>query len=142
MRQGRGAASAQSYEIFGKAGWVARWSPIDEGSVYGGLSRVWQHGGGFVENGPNNSSPATIQPGTDAINVARVGAQWTHLFVPSFETQMNIALAQSFASQGGVSGSVLGYNNISANFSEQAWAEYGVRLGYRVADGLVADVFG
>ena len=73
--------------------------------------------------------------------MARVGAQWTHLFVPSFETQMNIALAQSFASQGGVSGSVLGYNNISANFSEQAWAEYGVRLGYRVADGLVADVF-
>lgn len=141
MRQGRGSASAQSYEIFGKAGWVYRWSPIDEGSVYGGLSRVWQDAGGFVENGPNNSSPATILPGTDAINVARLGAQWTHLFVPKLETQINIALAQSFASQAGLSGSVLGYNNISTNFSEQAWAEYGVRLGYRVADGLVADIF-
>jgi autotransporter-associated beta strand protein len=140
-RLGRGAADDQSYEIFGKAGWVTRWTPIDEASAYVGLSRVWQNAGGFVETSLNNSSPANILPGVDAINVARVGAQWTHLFAARFETQINIALAQSFGSQGGVSGSVLGANAISASFGDMTWAEYGLRVGYRVADGLVADIF-
>jgi len=140
-RLGRGTANDQSYEIFGKAGWVWRWTPIDEASAYAGLSYVWQNAGGFVETGLNNSSAATILPGVDAINVVRVGAQWTHLFAARIETQVNIALAQSFGAQGGVSGSVLGANAIDARFSDMTWAEYGLRVGYRVSDGLVADAF-
>ncbi|MDI9849557.1 autotransporter-associated beta strand repeat-containing protein [Rhodoblastus sp. 17X3] len=141
MRQGRGASNADSYDIFGKAGWVMRWSPVDESSVYGGLSRVWQNAGGFVESSVNNSSPATISPGMDAINVARFGAQWTHLFVPNLESQINLALAQSFGSQSGLRGSILGYGNIQTRGNDYTWAEYGLRVGYRVAQGLVADVF-
>jgi autotransporter-associated beta strand protein len=140
-RQGPGAFNAESYVAFGKLGWVYRWSDIDEGSIYGGLSRIWQFGDSYAESGPKNILPATIDPGTAAVNVARVGAQWTHLFVPNLESQINLVLAQSFASQSGLSGSVLGFSNIRTTANNYTWAEYGLRLGYRVANNLVVDVF-
>jgi autotransporter-associated beta strand protein len=140
-RTGRGSSMADDFATFGKLGWISRFSPIDEAAVHIAVSRTWQIVGGYTENGANNPSPATIAGGTDLMNIAGVGGQWTHLFGQSVEAQVGLALEQSFGARSGVSGTVSGLNPGGIVAGEFHWVEYGARLGYRIGNGFVADIF-
>ena len=39
----------RSLAVFGRAGWVDRFTPIDEAAVYGDLGRNWMQTGGYTE---------------------------------------------------------------------------------------------
>jgi autotransporter-associated beta strand protein len=140
-RIGRGASIADDFSTFGKLGWIARFSPIDEAAVHLTVSRTWQIVGGYTEGGVNNPSPATFAGGTDVMNIAGVGGQWTHLFGQNLEAQIGLALEQSFGSRSGVSGTVAGLSSGAIVAGEYHWLEFGGRIGYRIGNGFVADIF-
>jgi autotransporter-associated beta strand protein len=138
---GHGQGDASDYSTFAKLGWVHRWTQIDEAAIYGELSHNWLNNGGYSENAIANPAVATMSSGVDMMNIAKIGAQWTHLFDARIETQINGGVAHSFGSSNSVGAffPTLGAFNIS--LAEQTWIEYGARVGYRLGDGLVADAF-
>ncbi len=145
LTTGLGAASAidRNAAIFGRVGWVDRLTPIDEAAVYGDLSRNWMQTGGYTEaTGPLNPYPATVQNGVDTLNVARIGAQYTHLFAGNFEVNVSGALAYGFGAGLGSQVNVFDFGTVAPYPIENSgWFEYGARIGYRVSRRMVIDAF-
>ncbi len=145
LTTGLGSASAidRNAAIFGRVGWVDRLTPIDEAAVYGDLSRNWMQTGGYTEaTGPLNPYPATVQSGVDTLNVARIGAQYTHLFARSFEVNVSAAYAYGFGAGLGSQFNVFDFGTVAPYPIENSgWVEYGARIGYRVSRRMVIDAF-
>ena len=142
---GRGNASAIDREltVFGRAGWVARLSEVDEAAVYGDLGRNWMQTGGYTEmTSASNPYPATVANGLDTLNVARLGAQYTRLFNGNIEVNVSGAVAYGFGAGSGAAVNVYGFGPIAAGaLPNTAWGEYGARIGYRLNNNLVIDAF-
>jgi hypothetical protein len=138
---GSATASTTNYAVFGRAGWVYRFSPVDEASVGAELSHSWQHVGAYSEAlSPVNPVPLVNSGGTDEMNIGKVGGQWTHLFGTSIETQINLGIAHSFGSRSGLNPIINGVNTRPA-LGEYTWAEYGARIGYRIRPNVILDAF-
>jgi hypothetical protein len=144
------STNASDYGVYARAGWITRLSPRDEiaGSVE--VWQLWQTVNGYTESTgtPNtfgivpNPFNATIATGTDRTNLAKVGAQWTHLFGDSIETNVNGGFVQSFGNHSGLVAAVTGYeDSITPVIGNQYWFEYGGRVGYRITQGWTADLF-
>jgi hypothetical protein len=140
---GYGDGVDRSLAIFGRAGWVARVTPIDEAAVYADLSRNWLLTGGYTEGASAaNPYPATVQNGLAALNVARVGAQYTHLFFGRFEVNVSAAVAYGFGLQSGSLYNVYDFGTVVPSpIGNSTWFEYGGRIGYRVGERFVIDAF-
>lgn len=142
---GQGQTTASNYSIYGKIGWVYRFSERDEASANVELSRSWQLVGGYVE-APSliNPQPAVMRRGIDRMNIAKASAQWIHLFGSTVETQINLGVARSF---GTTTGQItdysmgLGLGLYKGQPREATWLEYGLRVGYRLQKNIVLDVF-
>jgi hypothetical protein len=133
---------ASNYSVFERAGWIVRLTPRDELAVSGELWQGWQRVRGYQEiTTLANPFSATIADSTDRINLARVGAQWTHLFGNFVEVNVNGGLVQSFASSTGLQAAVVGVGNILPTFGNQHWFELGGRVGARLTKNMTADVF-
>ena len=141
--EGVGSAIDRGLAIFGRAGWVARLTPIDEGAVFVDLVRGWQEQGGYTEVSTSvNPFPATVSNGVSREDVVRVGAQYTHLLFGNLEANVNGALAHGFDSSFGSQVSVLSFGSIAPfPILNSTWVEYGGRLGYRFSRNLVVDAF-
>ena len=141
--EGVGSAIDRGLAIFGRAGWVARLTPIDEGAVFVDLVRGWQEQGGYTEvSTAVNPFPATVSNGVSREDVVRVGAQYTHLLFGNLEANVNGALAHGFDSSFGSQVSVLSFGSIAPfPILNSTWVEYGGRLGYRFSRNLVVDAF-
>jgi hypothetical protein len=134
--------TASNYSVFERAGWILRLTPRDEIAVSGELWQGWQRVRGYQEiTTLANPFSASIADGTDRINLARVGAQWTHLFGSFVEVNVNGGFVQSFASSTGLQAAVVGVGNILPTFGNQHWFELGGRVGARLTKNMTADVF-
>jgi hypothetical protein len=134
--------SSSNYGAYGRAGWINRLSPRDEiaGSVE--VWQLWQRVNGYTDpTSAFNPFDATIATGTDRTNLVKIGGQWTHLFGSSVEANVNGGYVHSFASHSGVVANVTGAGIVAPNMGDQGWFEYGGRLGYRITQGWVADLF-
>jgi len=133
----------RSLALFGRIGWVARVTPIDEGAVYADISRNWLLAGAHSEGlGVANPYPASVPTGLDTLNVAHLGAQWTHLFGGRFEANVSAGLAYGFQISSGPAYSVYDNGIIPpGSIGNSAWFEYGARVGYRAGDKMVIDAF-
>jgi hypothetical protein len=133
---------SSNYSVFERAGWIVRVSPRDEFAVSGELWQGWQRVRGYQEiTTLANPFTASIADSTDRINLARVGAQWTHLFGNFIEVNVNGGFVQSFASSTGLQAAVVGVGNILPTFGNQHWVELGGRVGARLTKNMTADVF-
>jgi len=104
--------------------------------------QLWQRVNGYSD--PSiafNPFNASIAPGTDRTNLVKVGGQWTHLFGSSIETNINGGFVQSFAGHSGIVATVTGDGTIVPTIGNQSWFEYGGRVGFRITQGWVADLF-
>ena len=139
---GGGKANASNYSAFAKLGWVWRLTPADEVAANGEFARLWQRVGAYSETfGVNNPAPASINSGTDRLNVVKFGGQWTHLFGSTIETQVNLGVVRSFGGTSGLIANVAGNGAIAGALRDQTWAEYGLRVGYRIQKGMIIDAF-
>jgi hypothetical protein len=140
---GTGSAIDRGLAVFGRVGWVARLTPIDEGAVFVDLVRAWQEQGGYTEvSTAVNPFPATLSNGVDRGDVVRVGAQYTHLLWGNVEANINGAVAYGFDSKFGSQVAVVDFGSIAPfPLLNSTWVEYGGRLAYRFSRSLVVDAF-
>jgi hypothetical protein len=61
--------------------------------------------------------------------------------VNSIEGNINGRFVQSFANHSGIVATVTGDGLVVPTIGNQSWFEYGGRLGFRIANGWVADLF-
>ena len=98
VSSGWGKTINRNMAIFGRVGWVDRLTPIDEAAIYTDISRNWLQTSGYSETmTPANPYPMTLDSGTDALNIARLGGQWTHLFFGKLEANVSAAVAYGFS---------------------------------------------
>ncbi|HET7886031.1 MAG TPA: hypothetical protein VFL62_07385 [Bradyrhizobium sp.] len=136
------STNASEYGVYGRAGWISRMSPRDELAVSVEIWQLWQTVSGYSDpNAPFNPFNATVATGTDRTNLAKVGAQWTHLFGDSIEGNVNGGFVQSFANHSGLIATVTGDGLVAPTIGNQSWFEYGGRVGFRITKGWVADLF-
>lgn len=135
-----GRTRGQAAAAFAKLGWVFRATQRDEIAVFGELWRSWQRVDSFTEETFSGSSNF-IRATSDQMSIAKVGAQWTHLWGSSIETHLNGGVARTFGSSVGMLGALTELGNPAAPLKERTYFEYGARIGYRVTPKLVLDVF-
>ena len=140
---GTATAVDRALSAFARLGWLARISPTDEAAVYGDLGRNWMQTGGYSEATTGiNPYPATVAPGLDTLNVARIGGQYTHLFNGAIEANVSAGIAYGFGAGSGSVVNVYDFGPIAPNtLPNTTWFEYGARIGYRASDSLVVDAF-
>jgi hypothetical protein len=137
-----GRTSSDNYGVYGRAGWISRLSPRDEVAASVEVWQLWQRVKGYTDPAAAfNPFDASIAGGTDRTSLVKIGGQWTHLFGGSIEANFNGGWVQSFASHSGIVATVTGEGTVVPTIGNQGWFEYGGRLGYRIAEGWVADLF-
>jgi hypothetical protein len=146
----QGSTNASDYGVYARAGWITRLSPRDELAASVEVWQLWQTVNGYTEpagqlnsfGAPANPFNANVAAGTDKTNLAKIGAQWTHLFGDNIETNINGGFVQSFANHSGLVATVTGEDGLVApTIGNQSWFEYGGRVGFRITKGWVADLF-
>jgi hypothetical protein len=136
------STNSSDYGVYGRAGWISRLSPRDELAASIEVWQLWQQVGGYADpTAAFNPYNAAIASGTDQTNLVKIGGQWTHLFTPSIEGNINGRFVQSFAARTGIAATVTGEGLVVPTIGNQNWFEYGGRLGFRIAKGWVADLF-
>jgi hypothetical protein len=140
---GTATAVDRDLSLFARVGWLARLTPADEAAVYGDLSRNWMQTGGYSEaTTAINPYPETVPSGLDALDVARIGGQYTHLFNGNIEANVSAAVAYGFGAGSGSFVNVYDFGPIAPNaLPNTAWLEYGARVGYRFGNRIVVDAF-
>jgi hypothetical protein len=134
--------NSSDYGVYGRAGWINRISPRDELAASVEIWQLWQQVGGFSDPAVAfNPFDASIASGTDSSNLVKVGGQWTHLFGTSVEGNINGGFVQSFNNHSGIVATVTGDGTVVPTIGNQNWFEYGGRLGFRITNGWVADLF-
>ena len=136
------STTSSDYAAYGRAGWLSRLSPRDEVAASLELWQLWQHVAGYSDPAAAfNPFDATIAGGTDRASLVKLGGQWTHLFGSSVEANVNSAVVQSFGAHSGIVATVTSDGIVTPTMGNQAWFEYGGRLGFRITKGWVADLF-
>ena len=136
------STNSSDYGVYGRAGWITRLSPRDEVAASVEVWQLWQRVAGYTDPAVAfNPFDATIATGTDRTNLVKVGGQWTHLLTSSIEGNINGGYVQSFAAHSGIVATVTGDGTVVPTIGNQGWFEYGGRLGFRIAQGWVADLF-
>ena len=140
---GVGTALSRSIAAYGRVGYIWRISRADEAAVYGDLTRSWDYTSGYTESAnPGNPNGATLSPTLDTLNVARVGAQYTHLFGQHIEGNVSAGFAQAFGAAYGTSAALDGLGvEAGTAASSFNWWELGGRVSYRFSKTVTADVF-
>jgi len=136
------ATTADNYGVYGRAGWMSRLSPRDEVAASVEVWQMWQRVKGYTDPAAAlNPFDASITGGTDTTNLVKIGGQWTHLFGSSVEANINGGFVQSCSTHSGIVATVTGTGNVVPTIGNQSWFEYGGRLGFRITQGWVADLF-
>ena len=143
---GTGSTNSANYATYAKLGWVYRFTPQDEAAIATEIWRGWQPVGGYAEAAsPVNPVPGQVRSSTDIMNIAKIGAQWTHLWTgvldSKLETQVNLGVARSFDSHTAVGATFSPTIALTGTEREHSWAEYGLRAGYRFSRSSILDVF-
>ncbi|BAM91647.1 conserved exported hypothetical protein [Bradyrhizobium oligotrophicum S58] len=137
-----GTTTASNYAVYGRAGWISRMSPRDELAASVELWQLWQSVAGYRDPAAAfNPFDASIAGGTDRTSLVKLGGQWTHLFGSSIEANINGGYVQSFATKSGIVAAVTGNGTVTPTMGNQGWFEYGGRLGFRLPQGWIADLF-
>ena len=129
--------------MFGRVGWVARFTPTDEGAIFADLGPSWLQSGGYTEaTTAVNPYPETVSTGVARQDVVRLQAQYTRLLFDNVEANVNAAVAYGFDSTFGSQVSVANFGSIAPYpLLNSAWTEFGARLAYRFSSNLVVDAF-
>lgn len=137
-----GSTDSSNYAVFGRAGWITRLSPRDEvaGSVE--FWQLWQRVSGYSDpTTTGNPFDATLASGTDRTSLVKVGGQWTHLFGSTVEANLNGGYVHSFASNSGIIATISQTGTVVPTMGNQGWFELGGRLGFRITEGWIVDLF-
>jgi hypothetical protein len=136
------STNSSNYAVYGRAGYMSRLSQRDEVAASIEVWQLWQRVAGYADPATAfNPFDTTVSSGTDRTNLVKIGGQWTHLFGSSVEGNINGGYVHSFATHAGIVAAVTGDGVVTPTMGDQGWFEYGGRLGFRITQGWVADLF-
>jgi hypothetical protein len=89
-----------------------------------------------------NPFEAHVGSGTDAVDLSKLGLAWSHRFTPAFDATLWVAGVHGFNRTSELSAFVPGIGTlVPSDLGALNWAEYGVRVGYKLADSVTLDGF-
>jgi hypothetical protein len=143
MGTGTWTSLDRNLSLFARAGWLARLTPIDEAAAYAVVGRNWLQTGGYTEpTTALNAYPVSAAPALQALNMARLGAQYTHLFTDNIEVNVGGAVVRGVGAGSGSVANVTAFGPIGPTaLPTTTWFEYGARAGYHLTESLVVDAF-
>jgi hypothetical protein len=126
------STNSSNYSVYGRAGWISRLWERDEVAASVEISQLWQRVDGYAD--PATAAHRPHQSGQDR----RPG---THLFGSSVEGNIDGGYVHSLATHSGIVATVTGDGVVTPTMGDHGWFEYGARLGFRITQGRVADLF-
>lgn len=138
-----GSTDATTWSVSASAGWVHRLSPVAEFAAYISYARTEQRFGAYTEKGDPNLLPLTYNARAASINVVKAVVQHTQLLSPLIEAHVSAGLAHGFGAKSGLQAATAlpFYGAFTPAAKDTTWAELDARVGFRVAKGMVIDVF-
>jgi probable HAF family extracellular repeat protein len=89
-----------------------------------------------------NPFEAHVGSGTDAVDLGKLGLAWSHRFTPALDATLWAAAVHGFNRTSELSAFVPGIGTLlPSDLGALNWAEYGVRVGYKLADSVTLDGF-
>lgn len=91
---------------------------------------------------PQNPFQSTVAAGADTTDLAKLRLQWSHRFSPSVDGTLWVAGVHGFNRSTDLIATVPGIGVLApTNTGDLNWAEYGLRIGYKLAKGITLDTF-
>lgn len=140
---GEGVTDGTNAYVYGRGGLAFAASADDEVAVSGELGGQRLRTKAYAEaasaaNPFNAQSDAAV----DTTRVVKLRGQWTHALTPQFDLTLSGALVKTFDPTSSLSVVVPGFGRVKASGSPaSAWAEYGVRVGYKISQSATIDLF-
>lgn len=143
LAAGSANTTGSNYVGFVRVGYVARLSPQDEVAATAEYSRGWQRVRGYAEpNTVANPFPAFVAAGTDTVNIAKFGAQYTRLLTETIEANVSAGLGYAFDQRSGVNATILGAGFLGRpRLPNTVFFEGGGRVGFRIDERSIIDTF-
>jgi probable HAF family extracellular repeat protein len=139
---GTGSADGSLSYLYAKAGAAYDLTTDDEAVLAAELGQSRFHTDAYSETAtPGNPFNADVSSGTSKLSVAKIEAKLTHEFTPKIDTTLRVAAAHGFSASSDVTAVVAGFGTIAARAENQNWAEYGLRAGYKIAEGTTVNLF-
>ncbi|MCC8987249.1 MAG: hypothetical protein LM523_06035 [Candidatus Contendobacter sp.] len=144
---GRGSADASSFAGYARGGFIWDATASDRLTSYGEIGRQYLSIESYIEApGLANPFPASVDGGTLFMNVAKVGASWTHetnhlLSLPNGKPlPISLTLAgaavHSFSPHTALTASLAAAGTVRTNSPSETWGEFGGRLSARFTQNL------
>ncbi len=144
---GRGSADASSFAGYARSGLIWDATASDRLTGYGEIGRQYLSIASYIEApGLANPFPASVDGGTLFMNVAKVGAAWTHetshlLSLPNGKPlPISLTLAgaavHSFSPHTALTASLAAAGTVRTNSPSETWGEFGGRLSARFTQNL------
>ena len=144
---GRGSADASSFAGYARSGLIWDATASDRLTGYGEIGRQYLSIASYIEApGLANPFPASVDGGTLFMNVAKVGAAWTHetnhlLSLPNgkplpISLTLAGAVVHSFSPHTALTASLAAAGTVRTNSPSETWGEFGGRLSARFTQNL------
>ena len=134
-------ASGNLFGVFAEAGVLVAPTPDDEISFSGSLIHNWLGFGGFTETiGDTNLFPATVAAATSTFDTIKANLAWTTKLSSTLDLTLSGAVGKTF-SRDGVADNVAFVGPIAGTSQDEAFVEYGARLGWKLNAATTADTF-
>lgn len=140
---GKASTSGWLSYVYGRLGSAYALSPADEFAVSAEIGHEWLHTGTFAEQmSETNPFQAAGLQATDAMDVVKARAQWTHAFSSVIDATVWGAAAWSYDRSSPFQVTVPGIGTLAPSALPQAtWGEYGARVGYKITASVTVDAF-
>jgi hypothetical protein len=129
--------------VFGRAGLAFAVTPMDEAALSAEIGREWLRTGvAYEAMSATNPFQASYPSATDSFNVGKIRLGWSHIFTPDIDATLWVAGAKAFGATSGLQAMIPGFGTLRpGKLKNASWAEYGGRIGYKIAPHATIDIF-
>lgn len=141
---GVGHPGADTTYLYGRAGLLHAFNRDDQVAVSAEVGRARMEVGAYSETlSATNPFEAHVAEGTDTMDLVKLKAQWSHRFTSAIDATIWIAGVRDLNRSSTQVASVPGFGTLAIvnDGDGSTWAEYGVRVGYRLTDNVIIDAF-
>lgn len=140
---GTGNANGDLSYVYARAGLLVAHSRADQLALSAEYGRERMMIDAYTEPlSAQNPFEAHVAKGADATNLGKLRLQWSHQFSSHIDSTLWVAGVRSFNRSSDLAATVPGIGTlVSTELGNLNWAEYGMRVGYKVTDAITLDAF-
>lgn len=140
--RGTGRTNADMSYLFGRAGIAWNTDGKSQMAIVGEYGHERAALDGYAEQGNGNPFNAVVSGGTEEMNLAKIGFQYSTLFTQTVDATIYVNGGKSFNPTTNLSATVAGIGTFPAAApTSTRWAEFGARIETKLTSSLTLDVF-